>query len=72
MAKRPAKKPAGKPAKWIEKTHLFRADEYVCSACGYRARQPQNPCPGCGRPMKGAGYDPSWVDEMEEIDLFLE
>ena len=23
-----------KKASWTQKTHLFKADEYICSACG--------------------------------------
>lgn len=59
-------------AKWIRKTHVFRKDEYVCSACGCCAAKPLQSCPRCGASMKGAKYDPSWVDEMEMIDVFLD
>lgn len=61
-----------KSAYWIRKTHLFRSDEYVCSACGSRTDKPYVACPGCGLPMKGAKYDASWVDEMEEADIFFD
>ena len=61
-----------KSAYWIRETHLFRADEYVCSACGARAEKPGRTCPRCGRPMKGEKSDASWVDEIEEFDAFLE
>ena len=59
-------------AKWIRHTHLFRRDEYECSACGCRALKPFWVCPGCGLPMKGSKYDPSWVDEMEAIDAMFD
>ena len=55
-------------ARWIRHTHLFRKDEYECSACGFAADKPYRICPHCGLAMKGSKYDPSWVDEMEMID----
>ena len=61
-----------KTAHWIRHTHIFRHDEYECSACGFRTKKPFKTCPGCGLPMKGSKYDPSWVDEMEAIDAMLE
>ena len=54
---------------WIRHTHLFDPDEYECSACGYRAEKPYRICPHCGRKMKQGRYDPSWVDEMEILDI---
>ena len=42
-------------AYWIQKTHLLRADEYECSACG--------------RNMTKSKYDPTWVDEAEMLDI---
>ncbi|MBQ6263694.1 MAG: hypothetical protein IJK58_09290 [Clostridia bacterium] len=57
-----------KKARWIRKTHLFRRDEYECSACGYRAKKPSPKCPRCGAAERGVKYDPSWVDEMEDFD----
>lgn len=60
-----------KPARWIRRSHLFRADEYVCSRCGRRAERPARICPGCGAPMRGAKYDPAWADEAEELELLL-
>ena len=53
---------------WIQKTHLFRKDEFVCAACGTTAEKPYVICPGCGVSMNGEKYDPTWVDEMETID----
>lgn len=55
-------------ARWIQKTHLFRADEYICSACKFTTLTPSSQCPCCGRMMKGKKYDPNWVDEMEFMD----
>ncbi len=58
-----------KPAYWIRKTHLLRADEYICSACGRSFRRPTPVCPSCGRPMGGSKTDASWVDEAEFLDI---
>lgn len=55
-------------AYWIQKTHLFRADEYVCSECKFNAKKPYAKCPNCERDMNKKSYDPTWVDEMEAID----
>ena len=57
-----------KKARLIRRTHLFRQDEYECSACGYRAKKAFPACPRCGAAMKGAKYDPTWIDEAEEFD----
>ena len=59
-------------AHWIQHTHLFRKDEYECSACGFKADKPYRICPSCGLPMKGSKYDPSWVDEMEMMDAIFD
>ena len=61
-----------KPAYWIQRTHLFRADEYVCSACSASFAKPQRNCPSCGAPMKKTKYDPSWVDEAEFLSAMLD
>lgn len=61
-----------KASKWIKKTRLFRSDVYVCFNCGFSAARPSKVCPGCGAVMKGTRYDPTWVDEMEMIDAFLD
>lgn len=60
-----------KTAHWIQRTHLFRKDEYECSSCRARTDKPKKVCPRCGLPMKGSKYDPSWVDEMETIDALF-
>ena len=59
-------------ARWTRHTHIFRKDEYECSSCGYISDRPYKICPKCGSIMKVSKYDPSWVDEMEAIDAFLE
>ena len=56
-------------AYWIQKTHLLRADEYKCSACGGCFDKPYERCPNCGRNMTKSKYDPTWVDEVEIMDL---
>jgi hypothetical protein len=56
---------------WIRHTHLFRADEYECRFCGYKAEQPYIVCPGCDTEMEGEEYDPSWVDEAAMLDIIL-
>ena len=61
-----------KQARWIQKTHLFRADEYVCSRCGAAADKPYKICPNCLSVMGGSEYDPSWVDEAEELSALLD
>ncbi len=61
-----------KTAHWTRRTHVFRKDEFECSACKARFEKPYKVCPKCGRMMKGSKYDPSWVDEMEMIDMVLD
>ena len=61
-----------KAAHWIQRTHLFRADEYICSACRYTSNRPYNMCPGCCSPMKKSKYDASWVDEAEGLSTLLD
>ena len=59
-------------AHWIQRTHLFRSDEYICSACDASCKKPYTVCPACGTSMKKAKYDPSWVDEAESISALLD
>ena len=59
-------------ARWIRHTHLFRRDDYTCSACGASADGPYSVCPNCGASMSGSKYDPSWVDEMEMFDAIFD
>lgn len=59
-------------AHWIRRTHLFRADEFTCSACGACCQKPSASCPVCGALMKKPKYDPSWVDEAEGLSAVLD
>ena len=61
-----------KAAHWTQRTHLFRSDEYICSACGASCDRPYRVCPSCGTLMKKAEYDPSWVDEAEGLSALLD
>ena len=61
-----------KNAYWIQRTHFLRADEYICSACGASCRKPVRVCPACGAAMKKTKYDPSWVDEAEELSIIMD
>ena len=61
-----------KEARWIQKTHLFRADEFICSACGSISNEPYKVCPACGSAMKKAKYEASWVDEAEGLSALLD
>ena len=58
--------------RWIRKTHLFRADEYICSACGAGSEEPWPVCPFCGVPMKKTKYEASWVDEAEGLSALMD
>ena len=57
---------------WIQKTHLFRGDEYICSKCGAVYGKPYNACPNCFAVMGKTKYDPSWVDEAEGLSALLD
>ncbi len=57
---------------WIQKTHLFRADEFVCSACGASYDKPYKACPHCQAVMGKSKYDASWVDEAEGLSALLD
>ena len=61
-----------KTGSWIRRTHLFRRDEYECSACGFRTDRPYRICPYCGVSMCGSRYDPTWVDEAEAVSALFE
>ena len=61
-----------KRTNWIQKTHLFRLDEYVCSGCGAVYNKPYKACPSCGAVMGKTKYDPSWVDEAEGLSAVLD
>lgn len=57
---------------WTQKTHLFRADEFICSRCGDSFSKPYAVCPSCGADMKKAKYHQSWVDEMEGLSAIMD
>ena len=57
---------------WIRRTHLFRADEYICSFCGASFDSPMKRCPECGALNTKTKYDPSWVDEAEEYSAIMD
>ena len=59
-------------AHWIRKTHLFRGDVFICSACGAHSEIPYLYCPSCGWPMEETSYDVSWVDEVESLSALLD
>lgn len=61
-----------KTACWIQRTHLFDADKYVCSACKAVCNKPYKQCPACGTTMKKAKYDPLWVDEIEGLSAIVD
>ena len=61
-----------KSAFWTQRTHLFRADEYICSACNASSKKPYQICPSCHSPMKRSNFDPSWVDEAEMLSALLD
>lgn len=61
-----------KRAHWIQKTHLFRRDEYICSRCGASFVRPYSVCPNCRSEMGKSRYDPSWVDEAEGLSALLD
>lgn len=58
-------------AQCIRRTHFLRADEYICSRCGYSGRKPFASCPRCGVRISKNRYDANWVDEAEMIDIML-
>ena len=61
-----------KAAHWTQRTHLFRADEYICSACRAVCGKPYKVCPKCGASMKKTKYSASWVDEAEGLSAILD
>ena len=61
-----------KRAHWIQKTHLFHADEFICSACNSVSDKRYRSCPGCGSPMRKTKNDASWVDEAEGLSAILD
>ena len=56
---------------WIQKTHLFSKDQYICSACRAVCDKPYQVCPACGAEKSKVTYDASWVDEAAEMSILL-
>lgn len=56
---------------WVQKTHLFGKDEYICSACRAVCDKPAPVCPSCGAEKHSVTYDASWVDEAAEMSIIL-
>lgn len=61
-----------KIVRWTQRTHLFRADEFICSVCRSVSDKPYKVCPACGAAMKKAECDASWVDEAESLSAILD
>ena len=61
-----------KTGSWTQKTHLLRADEYICSNCGRSISKPRRTCPHCNAEIKKTKYDPSWVDEAEMMSALFD
>ena len=61
-----------KVAYWTKRTHLFRADEYICSKCKASCDKPYYTCPACGLQIKSQKYDPTWVDEAEMMAALVD
>lgn len=61
-----------KKAKWLQKTHLLRADEYICPVCGTVSDKPYMKCPSCGTSLCGTVGDSTWVDEAEGLSALLD
>lgn len=61
-----------KAAYWTKRTHLFCADEYICSNCKASCDKPYIVCPACGFQMKKQKYDPTWVDEAEMLSALVD
>lgn len=59
-------------AYWVQKTHLFKADEFICSRCGAAFHEPYKTCPTCSAVMSKSKYDPSWVDEAEGLSAIID
>jgi predicted amidophosphoribosyltransferase len=56
-------------AYWIRQEHLFGKDSYICSKCKLTVDAMTPVCPKCKSEMKKkAGYDPVFIDEMEDYD----
>lgn len=61
-----------KTAHCTQRTHLYRADEFICSACRHVSGKPYNVCTTCRAVMKKARYDANWVAEAEGLSAILD
>ena len=61
-----------KKTKWLQKTHLFRADEYICPVCGAVSDTPRRKCPSCGTVLYRTAGNSTWVDEAEGLSALLD
>ena len=50
----------------------MRADEFISSAGGCKAKKAYKKCPRCGAQISKVKYDPSWVDEAEFVDMMFD
>lgn len=66
------KKNKSNTAHWVQHTHIFKADEYECSRCRSISSKPYSVCPACDSNMVSGKYDPSWVDEMEMLNIIFD
>lgn len=60
-----------KTAHVTQQTHILKQDEYICSNCGYKSLSPFTKCPSCKAQIIKSKYDPTWVDEIEMMDIFF-
>ena len=61
-----------KRVRWIRRTHLGRADEYLCSRCGASYGKPYKICPNCQSAMGKSKFDPSRVDAVKGLSALLD
>lgn len=57
---------------WLQQTHLFRKDRFVCSHCGAVCDKPYKTCPVCNVPVWKVKYDATWVDEAEGMSALVD
>ena len=61
-----------KKTKWLQKTHLLRADEYICPVYGAISDKPRRKYPSCGTALYGTAGDSTWVDEAEGLSAIMD
>ncbi len=59
-------------AHWTRRTHLLRADEYICSRCRRSFAQPTAFCPACGAQMGKTKSDAHWLLEAEVLNMIMD